>query len=297
MKPEVFAKIVAARAWHRRALAALPNVLGTAIGYKRRDGVKTRKSALIVYVGKKSPKKSLGAEALIPASIYFDRRKIATDVFTLGKLEYQFGPSPWYCRDRKDNQGTVTSLCLKRSSREPLALTCAHCIEGDDHNPSTPSVITLWDSLQEEYLSIGVSGEFVNSNGSDRVGFSDWGVFSINDQELADRAMQAKPMPIGAKTLGTAVQATTSHGVIYGSIEHLDIQFPNLVADLAIIINDHEFVFPGDSGLLWRDMKGGAVAIHAIGESWRGGSPISYCMFAERISRELTSAGIDMLDV
>jgi hypothetical protein len=260
--------------------------------------VKTTTPAIIVYVREKSAASLLANQEQIPRTITHGKFKIAIDVWPLAGLKYQFGQPPWFCRDRVDNQGTVTTLC-RDSSAQIRGLTCAHCIGGKDNDPSTSEPIYLWDAGQNDYLPVGMSGAYVDTTGfgiPGNFGFSDWGLFSVTDPVLENLGRTAAGSLFGATTVGTQVNAVTAHGLIQGVIEHTQIQFPNLYADVAIHITQGA-TYPGDSGALWKDSLGRAVAIHAIGTGSDGGSPISVAMFAERIASDLKSVGVQMLNV
>lgn len=295
MKSEILVKLGKTRSDFHRQLTALPNAIGSAVGYKRSNSKRTRTPAIIVYVREKFALETLESTSRVPTYIMHDGKRIATDVCEVGRLEYQFGPPPWFCRDRIDNQGTVTTLC-RSSTGEIFGLTCAHCIEGDDHDPSTPSKITLWDQFRRDYLSVGLSGPYVNTSGlglPGNFGFTDWGLFSIEDQGLQSIGQKATPIKMCSGNLNE-VTALTAHGVIKGIVEHTQAQLPNVFADVAIRI-EVGATFGGDSGALWRDNNGAAVAIHAIGEDGPCGSSMSFAMFAPRIASDLMFAGFELL--
>ena len=296
MKVEVSRRLASARKQQHADLSAYPNALGTAIGYKRRGGARTRTPAVIVYVREKAPPAEIDAASKIPARIKHGRTTIATDVVALGKLGFQFGPPPWFCADRPDNQGTVTVLC-RTVSGAICALTCAHCIGGSDRDPSTPETILLWDDVRRTYLPVGVSGPYASTTGMgtpNDFGFSDWGLFSIQDPQLQARAQSAPPMSFGPIQLGMPVATSTAHGTLQGIVEHAQINVQNYYVDLAIHV-ENGGTFGGDSGSLWRNSDGRGIGIHAMGMTGAGGSPYSFCMYAQRIAATLQQVGVLMV--
>lgn len=296
MNKKFATRLSGGRSEHHRFLVSFPNTIGTAIGFKRRSGVKTQTPAIIVYVREKVPIISLDAATRIPPTLVYDGKPITTDVYILGRLQYQFGSPPWFCRDRVDNQGTVTTLC-RTATGEVFGLTCAHCIGGVDCDPSTPGNIELWDAVRMDYLPIGMSGAYANTTGlglPGNFGFSDWGLFSVEDQELSNLARSASTLAMGSTEQGTPVTTLTAHGLVRGVVEHSEIQLPNLFADVSIHVEEGA-MFPGDSGALWCDSNGRAVAIHAIGLRRPIGSPMSFAMFATRVASDLRTAGIELL--
>lgn len=298
MKAATEKKLKGARLEDHVQLLQLPNIMGSAIGYKRRAGVRTRTPAVIVYVDKKLPVAALTDGERVPATL-FGNQLIPTDVVQLGRLVNQLGTSPWFCRDRIDNQGTVTTLC-KSSHGKLYGLTCAHCIAGEDRNLATSDPVFLWDSNINDYIEVGSSGPYADNTGygiDNNFGFSDWGLFAINDSSLRIMAEHTGARATSFPSIGTVLQARTSHGVIRGVVEHSCIELgDNRFADIAIHIEEGA-TFPGDSGVLWSDTNGRAVAIHAVGLHDPNGSKFSFAMFAQRIANDLAASGITMLSV
>lgn len=294
--------LAAARALRASAhgdLAALSGVVGTAVGFKRTGGRRTRTPSVVVYVRKKLPADQLVAAHSVPADLPTDSGPIHTDVVELAELEYQFGPAPWFCRDRRDNQGTVTTLCRPFNGGPPAGLTCAHCIGGADSDPSSPDPITVYDPVDRQYREVGPSGPYSRNNGfglPGNFGFTDWGLFDVEgDPDMVEAGLTAPPLSVQSPWPNARVTTRSAHGALLGSIDQIDAQFGDLYADLVIRL-DRGRVFRGDSGALWRAADGSALAIHAIGEKHPQGSPISICMSAERISGHLGQIGQMLLD-
>ena len=298
MKPAILQRLANARVEHHAQLTALPNVVGTAVGYKRRAGQRTKTPAVIVFVNDKVPRNEIETQNQVPVAIWRDEHKVATDVVLLGKLERQFGPPPWTCSDRIDNRGLVTTLC-RNATGGVYALTCAHCMGGHDADPSTPDQIALWDSIRRGYFPVGTSGPYADMSGmglEQNFGFSDWGVFSVEDLQLQQAALSAPALGFSTIQANMQVVAATARGPLFGTVEYAHIQIHSHFIDLSIHLGQGGTI-PGDSGALWRDKTGKGVAIHAMGMNGPGGSPLSFCMFAQRIGATLNSIGLQMLAI
>lgn len=299
MKNGTTEKLILARKDFHRYLAEFPNVKGTAIGYRRKSNVITNQPGITVYVKRKIPLANLEAASLIPRSLGYHGKTISIDVYPVGDLERQVGQPPWYCRDEGKSQGTVSTLC-KSVDGSVFGLTCSHCIGGLDGDPSTADEVSLWDSGTESYYPVGASNLYSYTSGlglPTNFGFSDWALFSIErDIRLVTRANSAKIMLFGNDAIGTKVTAITAHGVLEGVVEHRFIQLHKLFADLLVRI-DRGAAFRGDSGAMWRDDKGRAVGIHAIGTRSPTGSQLSLGMSALRVNSDLAETGISMLDI
>jgi hypothetical protein len=276
-------------------LVARPNVLGTALGWKRTAGRRTKVPSVVVYVQEKLPSEALSGDDRVPREL--GDEVVATDVVALGELQYQFGSGPWFCRDRPDNQGTVTALARTADRRQAAALTCAHCLGGEDANPATPGQVTLWNSDRAQWLPVGSTGPFVNNRGlglPNAFGFSDWGLFSLEAPELARTAIRGVTLQTVLPRLRTMVFAQSAHGPIHGGVEQVLVRLPGLFADAAILLTSGA-TFPGDSGLLWRDGRGRGVGIHAIGQNRPTGSLLSFVMFADRIAADLQASAVELI--
>lgn len=299
MKPRRLKILSRARRAHHELLCQLPYVTGTALGYKRRAGKLTRTSCVVVYVRRKVSLKSLRRGGRVPASLAINGKRVATDVVCAGPLRYHFGPPPWYCRDGADNQGSVAALCSHTATGEVFALTCAHCIAGQDDDPSTSEPISLWDQKARDYATIGATAAYQSTSGfglPEDFGFSDWGLFSVDDNEIKLKANAANPLQVSPSALGTNLKCTTAHGMVKGTLVHLNAIFDSLYVDIVVEANVGA-MYPGDSGTLWREAGSGAAsAVHAIG--LRGnGSPLSFCMRISRIASILEATNVVLLDV
>jgi len=70
---------------HSEMLWRYPNVIGTAVGFRQRDGKYTDEVVIQVYVSRKLPQSKLRYPAMIPPSISGpDGEPIPTDVFEAG---------------------------------------------------------------------------------------------------------------------------------------------------------------------------------------------------------------------
>lgn len=284
------------RGEHHRFLASFPGTTGTAIGFKRRAGKKTSTPAIIVYVRHKRSSHELKSEERLPSHVQHKGRKIAIDVWPIPKLRYEFGAPPWFCRDSTGNPGTISMLC-RNVAGEVFGLTCSHCIKGIDNDPATPDPVELWDPGLRDYLPIGVSGPYADTSGlglPGNFGFSDWGLFTVQDPAIIALAQAAQPLAASSPALGATVASVSAHGPLQGVVEHVEIQMGDYLADVAIYLT-RGATFGGDSGTLWRDRTGSAVAIHAMGIDSPTGSTLSVGMSAARVISNLRGVGFEAL--
>jgi hypothetical protein len=272
---------------------AYPGVIGSMIGLKVQDAVIRNRLGLTVFVRRKIPDGDLARSQRIPRTIRIARTEVVVDVLAIGPLYRQSGAFPVDASLLvHDGVETGTMSCLCRSRFGIFGLTCAHVVEGPDHDPATPARIEIWSPVEARYEPVGQSSISVTGPGTGspgEYGFADAAIFTVEHPELVERARTATPIaasipPVGTLLFGRDVVGGRRTGRILG----VDQQIDGIFVDLAIIV-DPPGTFPGDSGMLWRNQAGQPVAIHAYGERAGPGqgSRLTAAMFAVRAEQRL----------
>ncbi|MDI6870459.1 MAG: hypothetical protein QME79_03700 [Bacillota bacterium] len=131
----------------REELFALPNVVGVAVGYKRRGGAVTDQPSVVVLVRKKVPLAQLAPDEVIPSEV----EGVPTDVVEVGDLKALEAlpeePDPEAHRRKlrparpgisighfRVTAGTLGAVVYDRESGEPLILSNNHVLA----NSQTP---------------------------------------------------------------------------------------------------------------------------------------------------------------
>jgi hypothetical protein len=250
-------------------------------------------------VREKKPDDELPKSHRIPRRIRIAKRNVVTDVLQIGPLRKQSNTFPNNSALLTyDGVETGTLSCLCRSPFGVFGLTCAHVLGGPDHDASTTTPVAIWSSEERRYESVGqsvlaIAGPGAGSPGE--FGFADAAIFSIMHPELIQRAQSAhlivsrEPI-VGSTVLGNGVVQGRRAGQIIG----IDQMIGNIRADLAIRV-DLPGTFRGDSGMLWKDGDGNAVAIHAYGEDLGPGqgSRLTAAMLAHRAETRLAIQFLD----
>ncbi|WP_354334524.1 MULTISPECIES: hypothetical protein [unclassified Undibacterium] len=150
----------------------------------------------------------------------------------------------------------------------------------------------MWSPDQADYITVGESFISVTGNGSGisgNYGFSDAAMFSCLDQELIARAQRAKVLQaINLPKLGQVVSGLSGAGMRTGVVMGVEQRIGTKYADVVIQAGGSG-TFRGDSGMLWTDTDGNAVAIHAMGaaEGPGQGSSLTAAMSAGRAKKLL----------
>ena len=281
----------------REAIGAIPgwgtdpNIIGSMLAAKVKDGRLTRKVGITVLVQEKFTEQFLGPTRMIPGVLHIDGEDFTTDVLQIGPLQAQtlFPPDPLLTFDGFE---TGTLSCFARSPYGDFGVTCAHTIAGEDRNPHSPAPIRIWSSAASQYVPVGGSGFAVSAPGngmSGDFGFSDAALFSLEHPELAFRASQLSvvnvaTVPPNTRLWGLGAMKGRRTGVVLG----VDVQVGNMLVDV-LIRADPPGTYRGDSGMMWRTATGECVAIHAYGENLGpgAGSRQTAAMFAERAADQL----------
>lgn len=276
-------------------IEALPHVIGTGLGVKRRAGAVIARTALIVYVDRKRPEQALARSARIPRYILHRGHRVPIDVVAIGPARLEFGRPPFFLSDGSTS-GVVTAFA--RSGPDYFLLGSAHCLGGDDGNIFTPATISVWDesgggnvSVAESLMGVrlpglGVAGDF---------GYLDAGVATIVGPEMMALARRARPMRLyPAATIGLALEAKGPNGPLSGTIEAVEVVVQGMRTDIVIRI-ESSGTYRGHSGMLWRTRKGLAVAMHGYGADYSAAGP-SRTSLATALRRVAHYLDVDLLD-
>lgn len=275
-----------------RHLEVLPNVVGTGIGFRFSDGVMTRQPAILAFVSKKQRIDDLPQDARVPRTIVNRGFELPVDVIEIERPVRQVSGPPFFCLDDGANQGTVTALARIKGQGSGYAMSCAHCVEGADANLTTPCPMSLWDQPSAGWALAGTySPPLYAFNGGNGMpgdyGFTDWALFSVSDPGTAQRALNNNPLVSASPQVGTNVSGNAAGGRIpSGTISAVEVSVYGWRADV-LIMQPGAPTVAGDSGLLWRDQYGRAVAIHAALSS-----NFSLGMSARRVINSCAQAGI-----
>ena len=119
-------------------------------------------------------------------------------------------------------------------------------------------------------------------------GFVDVAIFSLENAELAARAAAASALPVTSPLPGSSVRGSGNSGSKLGVIVGIEQKVGDVYVDVVVKV-DPPGTFRGDSGMLWQDSAGRAVAIHAKGNSAGpgAGSSLSAAMRADRAVQAL----------
>lgn len=278
----VIRRLGTARDARRATLQRKPHVKGTGPGLKRTDGALTREPALVVIVDAKKPISKLTRQERIPSFVKLDGRTIRTDVIQMSRLHKQAA----FCSDGY-HQGIVSAFA--NIDGTAYGITCAHCLEGESSDLGEIP-ISVYDYAKSAYAVVGQSGFRFVSPGSGSIedyGFSDIGVFQIQDKYASKLVRGARPMKLRAPSVGMRVSGVSAHGTIRGTIDLVAVEAYGCYVD-ALIAVDGAGTFRGDSGMLWTDTDGDGICIHAMGSGeGQTGSRYSAAMFAHRMSEFL----------
>jgi hypothetical protein len=177
--------------------------------------------------------------------------------------------------------GTVSCFC-RTSSGKLYGVCCAHVLQ----NAGQP--VQLWD-INENFQTVGnvqICYEGTQVDGQD--GKFDAGLFTLeNNVELQERAQNAQPLQtaspvVGERLTGRGESDGGPNGrILHGTVKDLDEDVDGTMVDVKIAV-DAPGISKGDSGMLWRNASGQAVALHMAGVS-DVDSPFSYAMRASRL--------------
>lgn len=294
------AEITRLRNARREALQRLekhPNLVGSMIGLKFQNGVRTKGVGLTLFVSEKIPESELAPRHRIPKTIKTSAGVLKTDVLVWRPMVEQSLQQSSLMYDGSQ-QGTLTCFGLRED--KGFGVSCAHCLAGIDGNPATPTVVEMWDGHNSQWLKAGKSLYAVYSAGpgeSGNFGYIDCGLFSLRDDDLIIRAQNARRLRVVTNLYKLVGQQLTGRSSLPSEGVGDSMRFAHVIgveqealngnSDLVLEV-EKPGTFKGDSGMLWFAPDGKAAAIHARGEALEDqGSRLVTAMSAARAATYL----------
>ncbi|MEJ8816203.1 hypothetical protein WKW77_34500 [Variovorax ureilyticus] len=281
-------------------VGARADILGSMLGVKVRDGRATDQVGITYFVREKVPKAELSPRKRIPMSLRVGDQVVKTDVIAWPRMaEQALQAAPTIVSDGR-TQGTLS--CFALSSRTLFGITCAHCLEGMDQNPATPTPVVYYGA-GNTWLPTGQSIYLAYSPGtamSGDFGYLDCGLFELRDAVLAARARASKVIRVvvdlhslvNQDVFGFSPLEPTGSSSPVRKARVLGVEAVAMGERCDVVLNvDPPGTFKGDSGILWITQDGRAAALHARGEIMAGmqGSRMTSAMSARRVSESLGS--------
>ena len=113
---------------HREALQAIPGVIGTGMGFKRRGGSYEDERTVIAYVRRKRDPDELaraGGKA-VPKTLRAGKATVPTDVVELGDFQPQIDAGCSFGPQTGGRQGTLGVFAEDQATGQPVGLTANH---------------------------------------------------------------------------------------------------------------------------------------------------------------------------
>lgn len=283
------------------------DVLATGLGVKFTGGRPTKTACVVVFVKKKIAERRLRNTRRIPKTIRYRGSAMPTDVVEIGKLVPHTRTSlSWQGRAIRDRatQGTVAAAARIGSSA--YLVSCAHAIWGLNQGIPDDDPIDLWEPESRTWDSVGTAQAAVYQVGTGRYpdfGIIDAGLVAIDDSQLRNTVLAAESLPVfRPRSIADVDALLHTHLVGRGAAmgERVGIVQAVLVqgtdqwhynADI-VLADPHGagLTFPGDSGSMWFDQSGRAVAMHGYGDEQPPGYPskVSIGTFAYRVESALS---------
>ncbi|QEX19604.1 hypothetical protein FRZ44_49190 [Hypericibacter terrae] len=243
---------------------------------------------LTVLVANKIAKSDLKVDDRLPRYVRHEGKTIPVDVVRLRRLKPQVSvfpdPGPVAIKVGDASQGTIGALCSVGG--QFFALTCGHVVP----NASFENIAYSYSPGSKTWIPIGKTHKRIISPDTD--GFVDAALIALEHPELIVRASHATFLEFGMPMGGQQLLAHgASHGICHGVVSGLhaiitDAVLGTLYCDALINVSSPG-TFGGDSGMLWKDSDGRAVAMHSYGEG-AGGSRKTAAMLASRAAAALT---------
>jgi len=274
------------------------DVIGSMLALKLVGGVPRRHLGITYFVREKIPLKHLSKRKRIPKQLTIGKTTFKTDVLEWPNMAQQSLKDASIIFDGK-LQGTLT--CFGHSDAGVFGVSCAHCLEGVDGNPATPTPVSMYSDDSGQFVDAGSSIYALFSPGpgrQDDFGYIDCGLFDIQERTLLGRANAASPLGViedEGSLIGKRLIATSAlnapnwpdhnrSAIVVG----LHANALNERCDL-VLQADAPGTFHGDSGMLWKTEDGQAAGIHARGEVMPAmvGSRLVTAMAAHRVASRL----------
>jgi hypothetical protein len=259
------------------------------------DKVDPTEICLTILVDRKVPPDALRMGHKLPRRLRYDGVKVPVDVVEIGRMEPQASklfpiPGPLALELAEHSRGTIGALC--NVGGKCFALTCGHVIPNGAFGAPT----ACFSTETKSWIPIGVSSVRITKAGSGMLGdgYVDVGLIDITHTELIARASHASFIQSVDAYIGQRLVANDAvMGKRYGEVTglHMQINDPtmgSLVCDIVVAVQPPG-TYRGDSGMLWKDEAGSAVAIHGFGEppGPSSGSARTAAMLARRAQAQL----------
>jgi hypothetical protein len=136
----------------RDDLSALPEVIGTSVGHRRRAGVETDERVVVVYVRRKLAPAELEKQRLeaVPRRLSSGRSEVATDVVELGEFEPLLDAGCSVGPQGSTRRGTLGVFAEENGTGRMVALTAMHVTGRKSFPPG--KAMTLCAPTGEEVL-------------------------------------------------------------------------------------------------------------------------------------------------
>jgi hypothetical protein len=268
--------IIAHRGEIDRSISTLPNVLASSIGLKKTDGNITDIRCLKVFVRDKN--NDLDQSKIIPVTITKGRFEIPTDDVELKKFRLE--SDPLVIRSGDTTQGILT--CFAKTNGTYYGISCDHVIAGEDGIINAKDILRFWHENNWHEIGIGHQGYTTKGNGElPDFGVMDSGLIKINSSWLIEKLKSCKLLSyynmkneksifslIGTRVTGNSFTGEVLNGLVTGVLQrpYDDRDSHSFYSDIVIESEDNSgLTLKGDSGLLWKDQNGKAIAMHIGG--------------------------------
>ena len=187
-------------------------------------------------------------------------------------------------------------------------LSVAHVLLGENNDADPYDIIKIKNTETKRWINAGVLIKAIYSNGLDKIsdfGTIDAGIFELNNSFkkkilnklkplLFSNYLKANPNDMAGKILYSysPMQKKKIRGEIKNVCYRTSDQYPRKF-DLKIeSLDARSLTIKGDSGIIWKDRKGKAVAMHIRGNTSE--NRFSYSTFIDRITKTLN---INLLEI
>lgn len=277
-------------------ISALPRTVATCFGLKRKQGELTPSLCFKVFVTEKSA--GMAADETVPSQFHSRKRRWRTDVEELHGFRLE-SKNPVI---RSTNQQGILS-CYAGNREGFYGVSCEHVIAGKEGIIMSAEKIKAW--MNNEWREIGWPFQGVTMAGTGKLpdfGILDAGLIAIDPEIPEAERAACEPLLVFSdikdeKTvLALLDMEVTSisfsgeelRGVVSGVLcHHFD---PGRIFYCDLLIESREnrgLTLTGDSGTVWRDSSGRAIAVHVGGfnPDEQGRSRIAAGFFIHRLAK------------
>lgn len=270
-----------------KKISGKKNFMGTMLGVRIKKGIIYPEKVLTVFVCQKTDSHVLSKNHRIPKQLKIGSEIIRIDILPIQSLILQNDLFPSTgALTANDGVEFSTLTAFAKSPYDFFGMTCAHALGGFDKDPYTQSPVSIWSPLMNKYISVGNSALVLAGGGTGipgSYGFADIALFTLIEENIRTRAQKGNILSTNLVNIGETVFGSATSGVKTGEVIGIEMSFGSQLIDILVKVKGNG-TFRGDSGMLWKNSNGEAVAIHAKGsmESPGIGSSLSACMSAVR---------------